>query len=141
VRERNAETMREMLEAWAADRPGDYFDPDIEMIMPHPGMSSTGADQANAAMREFRSLWDDYRFELEDVRAIDDTRVLALFTERVRGSLSGIEQVARPGLICTFRNDKVVRFEAYLHREEALRAAGRATPGGESADPPVESGM
>jgi ketosteroid isomerase-like protein len=123
--ERDVQTVRAAFEAWAAGEPGaDEFDPDVEVVMPHPGMSGRGLDRMRSSMRDFRAMWGSYAFELEDVRATPDGRVLALFTERVRGAASGIEQVATPGVVCTVREGRIVRFEAHLYRDDALRAAG-----------------
>jgi ketosteroid isomerase-like protein len=123
--DRDVEIVREMLEAWSAEGGrGKYFDAEVEWIMPHPGLSSSNRDEMAAAMADFRSTWDEYEFDIEDVQALGDGRVLALFTERVRGAASGIEQVTHPGAICTLRDGKVVRFEAFIRREDVLRAAG-----------------
>jgi ketosteroid isomerase-like protein len=123
----NVKLVRAAFEGWAAgERTGRYFDQDVEVIMPHPGMSVSGREQMGAAMRDFRGMWEEYEFEIEEIRALDDERVLALFTERVKGAASGISQEARPGVVCTVRADRIVRFEAHLRREDALRAAGLA---------------
>jgi ketosteroid isomerase-like protein len=122
---KNVEIVQAAFEAWAADAAtGEQFHQDVEVVMPHPGMSVSGYDQMRGAMRDFRDMWDSYEFEVEEVRALRDDRVVAFFTERVRGAASGIEQVARPGVICTLSDGKIVRFEAHLHREDVLRAAG-----------------
>jgi ketosteroid isomerase-like protein len=114
-----------MLESWSAEGGrAKYFHPDVECLMPHPGLSTSGREQMAAAMAEFRTTWDEYEFDVEEVRTLADGRVLALFTERVTGARSGIEQVTHPGAICTVRDGRIVRFEAYIKREEVLRAAG-----------------
>ena len=114
-----------MMEGWAADARGmDGFHPDCEFAMPHPDLSASGAAAFRSGMREFRDMWEHYEVEIEEVRELPDERVLVLFTERVRGAGSGIEQEASPAVICTLNDGLIVRFEAHLRREDALVAAG-----------------
>ena len=61
--------------------------------------------------------------ELEEVRALDDERVLALFTEKATGRASGIETASSPATIWTLRDGKIVRLRAWVDRAEALEAA------------------
>ena len=121
----DVEVVRVVLEGWAAGAPRrDLIDRDVEWIMPHPDLSRSSRKGMGLAMDDFRETWDEYGFHVEEVRALDDGRVLALFTERVKGKASGIEQVTHPGAVCTVRNGRIVRFEAFIRREEAFRAAG-----------------
>ncbi len=121
----DVDVVRAMLEAWGAGAPRrELMDPDVEWIMPHPDLSASSRGEVGSAMDEFRNTWDEYEFHVEDVRPLEDGRVLALFTERVKGATSGIEQVAHPGAICTVENGKLVRFEAFVRRDDAFRAAG-----------------
>jgi ketosteroid isomerase-like protein len=65
--------------------------------------------------------------ELEEVRELEDGRVLVFFTERGRGRTSGVETVAHPAALWTLRHGKILRFEAFGDREEARRRAGLDT--------------
>ena len=62
--------------------------------------------------------------EVEDVRELEDGRVLVFFTERGRGRQSGVETAAHPAAFWTLRDGKVTRFEAFGDRDEARRLAG-----------------
>jgi ketosteroid isomerase-like protein len=61
---------------------------------------------------------------LEEVREIDEDRVLAIMPTSVRGKQSGAETEQRLAGVVTVRDGKVVRTEIYRSPEEALAAAG-----------------
>ena len=105
------------------ENPGDLLHPDVEWSMPHPGGQISSRRELGAFWRDYESAWSDWRIELEEVRAVDDERVLVLFTERARGAASGIETEAHPAAIWTLRDGRAVRFEAMADRDEALRIA------------------
>jgi ketosteroid isomerase-like protein len=121
----NGEIVRSLYERWArGENPGELYDPDIEWSMPHPGGQVKGRDEVVAFLRSFMGAWEEHVMEVEELRALDDGRVLVLFTERARGRLSGVETVVHPAGIWTLREGKIVRFEAFGDRAEALRLAG-----------------
>jgi ketosteroid isomerase-like protein len=51
-------------------------------------------------------------------------RVLVLARQTGRGRRSGIVTERELAYLCTVRNGKIARFEAYWDRSDALRAAG-----------------
>jgi ketosteroid isomerase-like protein len=121
----NAEIVRSLYERWAnGENPGELYDPDIEWSMPHPGGQVRGRDDVVAFLRSFMGAWEEHVMELEEVRELDDGRVLTLFTERARGRWSGVETLVRPGGIWTLRDGKIVCFHAFGDRDEARRVAG-----------------
>jgi hypothetical protein len=82
------EVVRTVLEGWRANAPRrDLIDREVEWIMPHLDLSASGRDAMGPAMDDFRRTWQEYDFEIEDLR-------------------------------------QIVRFEAFIRREEAFRAAG-----------------
>jgi ketosteroid isomerase-like protein len=105
----------------AGESPADLLHPEIEWWMPHPDGQLTGLKALGAFWREYASAWSDWHIDLEEVRAVDDERVLVLFSEHGRGRASGVETSARPAAIWTIRGGRAVRFEATGDREEALR--------------------
>ena len=103
---------------------GDLFHRDVEWSMPHPGGEAHGLAEVGAFWRDYEATWANREIELEDVRELDDGRVLVLFTERARGRASGIETQASPGAIWSLSDGKVAGFKAWIDRADALRAAG-----------------
>jgi ketosteroid isomerase-like protein len=103
------------------------FDPEIEWIS-REGAPDTqgefhGIEEARQYYRRWASAWAEWRWEIEDVRARGDLVVTRTWvTGRGRGS--GLVLDMRLGQIWTFRNGKVVRYEALPSWEEALAAAG-----------------
>jgi ketosteroid isomerase-like protein len=111
----NADIVRSLYERWArGENPGEVYDPDVEWSMPHPGGQVKGRDEVVAFLRSFMGAWEEHVMEVEDVRELEDGRVLVFFTERGRGRQSGVETAAHPAALWTLRDDKVTRFEAGL---------------------------
>ncbi len=82
-----------------------------------------GIDEARAYYARWAAAWDEWDWEIEEVRAEGDVVVTRTWlTGRGRGS--GLELDMRIGQIWTFRDGKVVRYESLPGREEALAAAG-----------------
>jgi uncharacterized protein len=121
----NADVVRSLYARWErGENPDDLYDAEVEWSMPHPGGQVKGPDQVVAFLRSFMGAWEEHVMELEEVRELDDDRVLVFFTERGRGRSSGVETVAHPAAVWTLRDGKVTRFEAYGDRADALRVAG-----------------
>jgi ketosteroid isomerase-like protein len=106
------------------EAPGDLFHEDVEWSMPHPGGEAHGLDEVGTFWRDYESTWSERVIELDDVRPIDDERVLVFFRETAVGRSSGIETAASPAAIWTLRDGKVARFQAWIDRADALREAG-----------------
>ena len=81
-----------------------------------------------AGMREWAedvdSVWADFRIEVEDVREINDGRVLVLYRATGMARTSGVPLDTRTGQVWTFRNGKIWRNESYSDPSEALEAVG-----------------
>jgi ketosteroid isomerase-like protein len=121
----NADIVRSLYARWASrENPDELYHPDIEWSMPHPGGQVKGRDQVVAFLRSFMGSWAAHEIDIEELRELGDGRVLVLSTERARGRTSGIETVAHPAALWTLRDGKIVRFEAFGDRDEALRLAG-----------------
>ena len=121
----NVETVLTIYERVArGDAPRDLFHDDVEWSMPHPGGEAHGLAEVGAFWRDYESMWTKRVIDLEEVRPLDDDRVLVFFKETAVGRASGIETNASPAAIWTLRDGKVARFEAWIDRADALRAAG-----------------
>jgi ketosteroid isomerase-like protein len=75
-----------------------------------------------AASIEYLNVWDDYRFEVERMIDLGD-RVLVLERQTARGKRSGALISQDVGTLLTLRDGKIVRWEYYWERAEALEAA------------------
>jgi ketosteroid isomerase-like protein len=104
-------------------------DPEIEFREPpeQPGASVfNGPDSArNGVTRSWDQLWSGQHSVLERVVDLGGGRVLILNVMRLRGR-DGVEVTQRAGNIVAFRDDKILRFEAYWDQQAALDAAGLA---------------
>ena len=73
-------------------------------------------------MNALFDAWESYRLEPEEVRQVDEDRVLALVREVARGRSSGVEVESRWGYVLTVRDGQIVRVEAYRDADRALQA-------------------
>lgn len=109
-----------------ADAAAEFFDPGAVFEEPPEQPSPTVAKGLDAVIRTFKQFdeaWEEHRSEPEEIRVIDDERVLLLSIEHFRGR-DGIE-IAQPcGTIFTLRDRKVIRMQPFWDRENALQAAG-----------------
>jgi ketosteroid isomerase-like protein len=102
----------------------ELFHEDVEWSMPHPGGEAHGLAEVGAFWRDYEATWTERVLEVEEVRPLDDERVLVFFRETAVGRASGIETDASPAAIWTLRDGRVARFQAWIQRSDAVRAAG-----------------
>jgi ketosteroid isomerase-like protein len=104
----------------------DFFDADAVFEEPPEQPApriARGRDEIVEIFGQFDEAWEEHRSDYEEIRAIDDARVLLLSIEHFRGR-DGMEIDQPCGTIFTFRNGKVVRMQSFWERENALEAAG-----------------
>jgi ketosteroid isomerase-like protein len=129
----NVEVVGRALEAWQRDDLDAFislYDPAIEWYAVFERL--TGGDAScYRGIEGIRQMWSVYRTEFEDfevwadeLRDVDEDRVLLLGHLRWRGPTSGIESESALGMVFTLRHGKVVRSMDYLTHEEALEAVG-----------------
>ena len=102
-----------------------FFDEDVEFHEPpeQPGRrTARGRDAVVALFSEFEATWAEHSSRLDEAIEVDDQRVLVLTTERLRGR-DGIEITQPSGMIFTFRDGKVVLWEAFWDPATARAAA------------------
>ncbi len=88
------------------------------------GPGVVGKDAVGAWFGDwFRSFDRDYRFEIEEVRDLDD-RVLIVARHQGRGRTSGVPIDQHGAWIYTLRHGRVVRCDLYPNRRAAHEAAG-----------------
>ena len=84
----------------------EWLHPDIEVVSvggPDPRELS-GLTALAGAWREFLGAWESFRVDLQEIRVLDEERVLALYRRTGRGRVSGmeIEDLGGPtGLTCS----------------------------------------
>ena len=103
------------------------LDPEIEWIArggpPDLQGRFHGIDAASEYYARWAAAWDEWSWEIEDTREVDDLVVTRTWlTGRGRGS--GLVLDMRIGQLWTFEDGKVVRYEAFRTWEQALEAAG-----------------
>jgi ketosteroid isomerase-like protein len=125
----NVATVRAVYERWAE---GDFragpelYDPQIIFIQ-RPEFPEAGTyigPQAIAGyMRHFLSSWEQITIEAEEIIEAGDSVVVAV-RQRGHGLGSGAVTELRYFHVWTFRGDKVVRWENFRERAQALAAIG-----------------
>jgi ketosteroid isomerase-like protein len=106
----------------------EFVHPEIEFArigseLPDFAGEWRGLDGLRQATVEYLNVWDDYRFEVEDMIDLGD-RVLVLERQTARGRRSGALISQEVGTILSLRDGLIVRWEYYWERPEALEAAG-----------------
>jgi ketosteroid isomerase-like protein len=126
----NVEVIRAMYEHWArGDFPVSFFDSEVEhsrIGADTPDMEGKwrGAGDVSRAMVEYLHPFSDLRIEAESIIDLDDDRVLVLSRHTARGKLSGAPIDHELGDLFTLRAGKVVRYDSYWDRAEAMKAVG-----------------
>jgi len=124
VRKDNVEVVREMLE--------DYLRGDYEAALPAFAddvvvVTSLERYHGQAGVVEeaqrWEGMWNDYRFEVEDLVDAGD-KIILLYHQSGRSKTSGVELVERAGWVYSLREGKIARVEMFQDRELAFRAAG-----------------
>jgi hypothetical protein len=111
----------------------DWADPEIKYVIvggPSPG-SWTGLAGMAQGWRSIMEVFTKVHSEVEDVRELDEERVLALArTHGAQGRTSGIDidEVGgwRHAALFEFRHGNVTRLAIYFDRERALADLGLA---------------
>ena len=127
----NVELVRLIHAAWER---GDYSsvdwaDPDIEYVV--DGGPDAGVFKGRVAMtkawREVLRAFADHRSEVDEVREIDDERVLVLVRLKGRGKTSGLEldqTQSKVAALYQVRDSRVIRHVIYWNRDRALADLG-----------------
>jgi ketosteroid isomerase-like protein len=135
----NLDLVRSIFAAWER---GDYSSvewahPEIEFVIadgPSAGRWTGLAGMAEG-FGDFLRAWKGHRATAEEVREIDDERVLVLVRVSARGKASGLElgqMSAKGASVLYFRGAKVIRLICYFDRERAFADVGLAS----TAEPP-----
>jgi ketosteroid isomerase-like protein len=131
VGDEQLEVVRKAHGRWERGHFGrELFDPDVVFVRVGPdggfaGLAGEwrGVDAMSAAVAEYLEAWDEMRMEADRFIDLGD-RVLVLARQSGRGRHSGVVTEREVAYLCTVRNGKIVRFEAYWDRSDGVRAAG-----------------
>ena len=129
--EENVETVRRATQAFndggfGSEGSLSFFDVGVVFEEPPEQPAprvARGRDEAAELFGQFDAAWEEHRTEPEEIRALDDERVLVLSIEHFRGR-DGIEIEQPAAGIFTLRGGKIVRMQAFWERATALKAAG-----------------
>jgi ketosteroid isomerase-like protein len=130
--EESVEIIRRVYERWSA---GDFraavdlFDPHAVLVVrPALGPDSPDGETylGTEAIAEYTRdtplrTWTDLTMEAEEIVAAGDSVVVSV---RGVGRASGASTEMHFFMLWTFRGPKVIRFESFRERAEALKAAG-----------------
>ena len=104
----------------------DLFDPQIAFVV-GPGFPDTGLysgpEEIAGYMRHLLEPWDRLTIAAEEFIPAGDSIVVAV-VQRGSGSESGAETEFRYFHVWSFRGDRVIRWENFREREDALAAIG-----------------
>jgi ketosteroid isomerase-like protein len=111
---------------FAATAAVEFLDPSLTFEEPPEQPAprvARGLEAATEMFTQFDENWEEHRSTPEEIRRIDDDRVLLLSIEHFRGR-DGIEVDQSSGSIFTLRDGKVIRLQSFWERASALAAAG-----------------
>jgi ketosteroid isomerase-like protein len=107
-------------------RASEFFAPDIEIDLSRNVFNPVtfrGYEGVELAVTMVNDVWDDFRFEVEELIHAGD-KVFAAVQLSGKGKGSGVPVDQHDIHVCTIRDGKVVRIEVHRDRDEALKAAG-----------------
>ena len=111
-------------EGWDGALP--FLDMDFEFHEPPEQPGATvfhGREAARNGWARWAEAWTEQHSEPQDLRELPDGRMLTFAHQRMRGR-DGIEVEQDFWSIFTFQEGKILRWEAYWEKSNALEAAG-----------------
>ena len=125
----NAEALRSLYEHWAEgdfSAGADLYDSDVEFVI-GPGFPDTGTYHGLEGVLRYTRLflepWTRLTIEAEETIEAGD-RFFVAVCQRGMGTGSGAVTDFRYFHVWTFRDGRVVHWQNYRERDEALVAAG-----------------
>jgi ketosteroid isomerase-like protein len=135
----NLELVRSIFVDWERGdwSSAEWADPVIhfEMVGGLVEGSWDGLSEMARAWGEMLGAWEDLRTDAEEIRELDDGRVLVLLRNQGRGRESGIEigEISvKAANLFTIRDGKVTHLILYWDRHRALAEIGLADDSGGS---------
>ena len=125
----NLEVVHRLVGAWNGgniDTLLGFFDPDCVVVF-RPEVPEPGPFYGHAELRQwaegFMAAWDSHHAEVVETHDSEDCVVVSLRLAG-RGGGSGVEMEETDSHLFAMRNGKVVRWQNFLDRSEAFKAAG-----------------
>jgi ketosteroid isomerase-like protein len=102
-----------------------HTDPEIVVYRDEPdGATFHGHEGLMQAIAEWVEDFDEFEFIVEDVTRANDRQVIAQVHQRAVGAGSGVEIEGDFWFVHSFEGGKVVRFDMFASRDQALEATG-----------------
>jgi ketosteroid isomerase-like protein len=125
--QQNVEIVLGMVHDWANGKrelARAAFDSHVVAIFPFiDGRVTHGIAEMERSLESWRRTWADWQIELgESIDAGD--HVVVEFVQRGSGRESGVEVELVNGAVVSLRNGKIIRYEVFETKREALEAAG-----------------
>ena len=127
----NVEVIRRGWGAWLRgdlDALVEDWDPGVIWDVSHfrdwPESNYEGVKGIQKFLAEWLDVWGDYEVTVEEILPAPDERVVTLLVHRGKGQHSGVPLELEMAQVAWFRDGKIVRFDNYEDRSEALKAAG-----------------
>jgi ketosteroid isomerase-like protein len=123
----DVELIRSLYRARDPSRWFDLLDEEVELdFTAYPVPDSAvmhGKHAATDWSRRWWGAWDEYEPDATETIDAGDGRVVVVHDERGRGKWSGVQLARRWAVIFTVRRGRVVRFQSFKTRQDALEAA------------------
>ena len=84
---------------------------------------TTTPDAARRQIERLKASWQEERFEVDDAQPVGD-KVVVEARWIAKGHGSGMEIETPVAAVVTIREGKIIRWEAFLEKRHALKAAG-----------------
>jgi ketosteroid isomerase-like protein len=106
----------------------DRIHPDFEGVTPPELSPEPDTYRGHEGIRRyfagFDGVMDEVRWEADELMEAPDDRVVARMRLLTRSVATGLELELPVWSLCTLRDGKILRLEAFANREDALRTAG-----------------
>jgi len=127
--QQNLERLRPTLAEWERGNFAagmEVLSPDVTLtaLVPDGTVVARGLEEIGQFLREFFTQWSNYRIEVHELKALDDSKVLMEGRQVGIGNASGIEITDSLNIVFEFEEDRVVAMYWHPAREAALEAAG-----------------
>jgi ketosteroid isomerase-like protein len=127
----NVEDVHRLIDAWNrsdVDAILALFDPHCEIVFP-PEVPEPGPFYGHAELRQwaegFLAAWETHHSEVVEIVDAGES-VIAVLHQVGRGIGSGIEMDETDAHVFTIREAKIIRWQNFNDRAEALKAVGLA---------------